>query len=81
MYNTSNQNSNFPNILKLADAGKTERATKRINDGDGGLAKHASTYPHEVDSEHAKIVEKEQGWTQRKYLEGIETPLTSPQQL
>ena len=53
--------------------GNMERATKRMNDGDGGLAKHAATCPHNVDWEHAKIVGKEKGWTQRKYLEGIET--------
>ena len=53
--------------------GNMERATKRMNEGDGGLAKHASSSPQEVDWEKAKIVGKEQGWTQRKYLEGIET--------
>ena len=55
------------------DTGNMERATKRMNDGDGGLAKHASSCPQEVDWENAKIVGKEQRWTQRKYLEGIET--------
>ena len=44
-----------------------------MNTGDGGLAKHASTCPHEVDWENAKIVGKERRWTQRKYLEGIES--------
>ena len=44
-----------------------------MNDGDGGLAKHASTCRQEVDWENAKIVGKEQKWTQRKYLEGVET--------
>ena len=55
------------------DAGKMDSAKKRMNDGDGGLAKHASTCSQEVDWENAKIVGKEQKWTQRKYLEGIET--------
>ena len=53
--------------------GNVERATKRMNEGDGGLAKHASSCPQEVDWEKARIVGKEQRWTQRKYLEGIET--------
>ena len=71
-------------------AGNMEKATERMNTGDGGLAKHASTCPHEVDWENAKIVGREKGWTQRKYLEGIEslrmkskgvTPLNSYNQL
>ena len=53
--------------------GNTESATKRMNDGDGGLARHSSTCPHNIDWTHARIVGKEQGWTQRTYLEGIET--------
>jgi rubrerythrin len=53
--------------------GKIEHATKRMNDGDGGLARHASSCSHDIDWEHAKIVGKERGWSQRKYLEGIET--------
>ena len=44
-----------------------------MNDGDGGLAKHAASCPHEIDWENAKIVGKETGWTQRIFLEGIET--------
>ena len=55
------------------NTGNIERATKRMNDGDGGLAKHASSCPQTVDWAKAKIVGKEKGWTQRKYLEGIET--------
>ena len=45
--------------------GNMERATSRMNDRDGGL--------YEVDWEHSKIITKEQNWTQRKMLEGIET--------
>ena len=44
-----------------------------MNDRDGGLAKHATLSPREIDWERAKIVGKEQNWTQRKLLEGIET--------
>ena len=44
-----------------------------MNDGDGGLAKHATTCPKEIDWENSKIIGKEQRWTQRKYLEGIES--------
>ena len=53
--------------------GNLESAGRRMNDGDGGLAKHAATCPHGINWEEAKIVGKEQRWTQRKYLEGIET--------
>ena len=61
--------------LTLADieSGNMERATKRMNEGDGGLAKHASSCSHGIDWENAKIIGKETGWMQRKYLEGIET--------
>ena len=50
-----------------------QKATERMNTGDGGLAKHASTCQHEVDWENAKIIGRERRWTQRKYLEGIES--------
>ena len=72
------------------DAGNMEKAVERMNTGDGGLAKHASTCPYEVDWDNVKIVGREKGWTQRKYLEGIEslrqknkgvTPLNSYNQL
>ena len=44
-----------------------------MNEGDGGLAKHASVCEEEIDWENSRIVGKEKKWTQRKYLEGIET--------
>ena len=53
--------------------GNITGATARINDRDGGLAKHATLCPREIDWDGAKIVGKEQNWTQRKLLEGIET--------
>ena len=53
--------------------GDAEKARKRMNDGDGGLAKHASHCKEGVDWENARIVAKEAKWTQRKFLEGIET--------
>ena len=55
------------------DKGNIERATTRMNDRDGGLAKHASSCSQEVDWEQVKIIGKEENWTQRKLLEGIET--------
>ena len=55
------------------ETGNTESAERRMNDGDGGLAKHATICPHGIDWENAKIVGKEPRWTQRKFLEGIET--------
>ena len=75
---------------KDLEAGKTDQAKKRMNDGDGGLARHATVCPHDIDWDNTKIVNKEQGWSQRKYLEGIEslrqknrgiTPLNSYNQL
>jgi len=44
-----------------------------MNEGDGGLAKHAAKCPEEIDWEGSKIVGKETRWTQRKFLEGVET--------
>ena len=55
------------------ESGNIESATSRMNTNDGGLAKHSSTCSHEIKWENAKIVGREAGWTQRKYLEGIES--------
>ena len=49
-----------------------DRAENRMNSGDGGLARHAVTCRQDIDWEKGKIIGKEKGWTQRKYLEGIE---------
>ena len=54
-------------------SGNIERASSRMNEGDGGLAKHSSTCSYGIDWEGARIVGKEQRWTQRKFLEGFET--------
>ena len=61
--------------LKYQDAetGDIDKATERTNTGDGGLAKHILNTGHEVDWDNAKIVGRERRWTQRKYLEGIES--------
>ena len=50
-----------------------DMAQKRMNDGDGGLAKHASFCTKGINWEGARIVARESKWTQRKFLEGIET--------
>ena len=55
------------------ESGNIERASSRMNEGDGGLAKHSSTCSFGIDWEGARIVGKGQSWTQRKFLEGIET--------
>ena len=55
------------------EAGNQTRATERMNTGDGGLARHAVSCSHEIDWDNARIVGREQRWTQRKYLEGIES--------
>ena len=59
--------------LTMADIGNgnVERATERMNTGDGGLAKHNSVCKHSVNWEAAKIVGRERNTTKRKYLEGI----------
>ena len=55
------------------NAGNTDNATKRMNDKDGELAKHSSVCDAGIDWQNARIVGKEKNWTQRKYLEGVET--------
>ena len=78
--------------LTLADmeAGKEEIAERRMNSGDGGLARHAVTCEGDINWEEAKIIGRERRWNQRKLLEGIEslrqkdqgiTPLNSYNQL
>ena len=54
-------------------AGNLESATARMKTNDGGLAKHASTCTEEIKWENARITGREERWTQRKYLEGIES--------
>ncbi len=53
--------------------GDLERATERMNTGDGGLAKHSTECEKGIDWEHAKIVGKENNKMKRKMLEGVET--------
>ena len=59
--------------LQDIETGLLESAQNRMNTGDGGLAKHASVCSQGVDWERSKIIGREQRWTQRKYLEGIES--------
>ena len=59
--------------LQDIENGLVESAQKRMNAGDGGLAKHASVCSAGINWEGARIVGREAKWTQRKYLEGIET--------
>ena len=54
-------------------AGNIDTANRRMNEGDGGLAKHASTCLSGIDWQNAKIVNHESGWSPRKFLEGIES--------
>ena len=53
--------------------GNLESATARMNTNDGGLAKHAASCAEEIKWENARITGREERWTQRKYLEGIES--------
>ena len=55
------------------ERGDIENATKRMNDGDGGLAKHSTECTAGIDWENARIIGKERNTTQRKMLEGVET--------
>ena len=53
--------------------GNEERATDRMNSGDGGLAKHSTTCEHQINWGAARIVGREKNATKRKILEGIVT--------
>jgi hypothetical protein len=55
------------------DNGNMENAEKRMNEGDGGLARHSTECPQGIDWERSRIVGKEQNTTKRKMLEGVET--------
>ena len=59
--------------LNDIEKGNIDKATTRMNERDGGLAKHAASCQQGIDWEKARIVAKEENWTQRKLLEGIET--------
>ena len=50
-----------------------DMADKRMNTGDGGLAKHSTHCGEAVNWDKAKIIGKEVNTTKRKFLEGIET--------
>ena len=54
-------------------AGNIEKANESMNANDGGLAKHASLCTSGIDWENAKVIGRESRWSQRKYLEGIES--------
>ena len=53
--------------------GNIDRATDRMNTGDGGLAKHSTTCKQPISWEGAKIGGRESKMTQRKFLEGVIT--------
>ena len=53
--------------------GNIQRATERMNTGDGGLAKHSTTCEQPINWRDAKIIGREMKTTQRKFLEGIMT--------
>ena len=52
---------------------RMEMAEARMNQTDGGLAKHSTLCNQGIDWDKSKIIGREKGWTQRKYLEGIES--------
>ena len=53
--------------------GNNESAQRRMNTGDGGLAKHTFVCQAGIDWNRARIVGREPKWTQQKFLEGVET--------
>ena len=55
------------------EEGNTVRAEQRMNENDGGLARHSTVCQQGIDWERARIIGREKGWTQRKMLEGVET--------
>ena len=55
------------------EAGNIDSATTRMNTNDGGLAKHSTTCNADIKWDEARIVAREGRWTQRKFLEGIES--------
>ena len=59
--------------LEDVSKGDTESAERRMNAGDGGLAKHSVECPNGIDWEAAKITGRESGTMQRKMLEGVES--------
>ena len=44
-----------------------------MNSCDGRLARHTVTCGEGIDYEKGKIIGKDKGWTQRKYVEGIKS--------
>ena len=52
---------------------RRHRAERRMNAGDGGLAKHSVECPNDINWEAAKITGRESGTMQRKMLEGVES--------
>ena len=59
--------------LEDVEKGDTASAERRMNAGDGGLAKHSVECPSGIDWEAAKITGRESGTMQRKMLEGVES--------
>ena len=54
--------------------GNIDRATERMNTGDGGLEKHMrTTCEQQIDWDNANIVGREAKTTQRKLLDGVMT--------
>ena len=61
--------------LTLEDVqnGNTESAERRMNAGDGGLARHSVECTAGINWEAARITGRESGTMQRKMLEGVES--------
>ena len=59
--------------LQDIENGNMEGIEERMNANDGGLARHAASCSKEINWKNARIIGKESAWTQRKYLEGMET--------
>ena len=55
------------------EVGNFERATEWMNEQDRGLAKHSTECGEGINWEGSRIMGRENGRTQRKMLEGVET--------
>jgi hypothetical protein len=64
-------------IVRLTQAdlesGNLESAEHRMGKDDGGLAKHDTECPNQIDWDHCRVVGMERDTRQRKVLEGIES--------
>ena len=52
---------------------KIESAEKRMNTGDGGLARHSQTCSHTIQWDKSRVIRQETHSEKRKFLESLES--------